>query len=261
MARHVRAGAGWRLTSAEEKNRTRPDVSGAQPEKPAAHRQGWRSEGLTHGVAVQQEEAVGGPSVLQRQVKRVGSVEVHLLLRWQKTAGRRGEEKKERASEQTPPYHGRDVSGPQAQGGPLDVLQEGRAVLGQAVEEGAGQGGGHLQELIGVEERSHGGVQPGESSRGGEHASSWAPGAPQAAETHRTAPLDLLRTTTPNGCLQTSTEYSGSSAFLVAAGTAMGTSKRGLDGSMICSKRSRRRISGTVAAPVLPGPESSLTLT
>lgn len=41
----------------------------------------------------------------------------------------------------------------------MDVLQEGVAVLCQAVDEGGGQGGGHLQKLIGVEERRHRRVQ------------------------------------------------------------------------------------------------------
>lgn len=36
--------------------------------------------GLTHCVAVQQEEAVRVPSVLHRQVKRMGSVQVCLFL-------------------------------------------------------------------------------------------------------------------------------------------------------------------------------------
>lgn len=58
-------------------------------------------------------------------------------------------------------HHGRDVSGPQAEGLPLDVLQERGAVLGQAVDEGARQGGGHLQELVCVEERGHCGVEAG----------------------------------------------------------------------------------------------------
>lgn len=72
------------------------------------------------------------------------------------------------------PHHRRDVSGPQAERPPLDVLQERGAVLGQAVDEGAGQGGGHLQELVRVEERSHCGVEAG--GQGGEaaaHEASW----------------------------------------------------------------------------------------
>lgn len=36
-------------------------------------------------------------------------------------------------------------------------------MLSQAVDEAAGQGGGHLKELIRVEERSHCGVQTGKS--------------------------------------------------------------------------------------------------
>lgn len=40
------------------------------------------SSRLTHGVAVQQEEAVRGPTVLHNQIKGVGSVKVCLLLCW-----------------------------------------------------------------------------------------------------------------------------------------------------------------------------------
>lgn len=69
------------------------------------------------------------------------------------------------------PHHGGYVSGPHAERVPLDVLQEWRAVLGQAVDEGAGQGGGHLQKLIRVEERSHCGVQAGETGRRGQKPS------------------------------------------------------------------------------------------
>ena len=58
-------------------------------------------------------------------------------------------------------YHGRHVSGPHGQGGPMDVMQEGGAVLPQAVDEAAGQGAGELDELIRVEERSHCGVKTG----------------------------------------------------------------------------------------------------
>lgn len=56
-------------------------------------------------------------------------------------------------------HHGRHVPGPQGERVPLDVMQEVRAVLPQAVDEFGGQRGGELQELIGVKERSHGGVQ------------------------------------------------------------------------------------------------------
>lgn len=54
----------------------------------------------------------------------------------------------------------------------MDVLQEGSAVLCQAVDEGGGQGGGHLQKLIGVEERRHRRVQSAtaKQSRGNETA-------------------------------------------------------------------------------------------
>lgn len=90
------------------------------------------------------------------------------------------------------PDHRRDVSGPQAEGVPADLLQEGGAVLGQAVDEGAGQGGGHLQELIGVEERSHRGVQAGGSTRRAREPSGLgAPGpagAPRDLQNHPGGP-------------------------------------------------------------------------
>lgn len=38
------------------------------------------SSTLTHGVAVQQEEAVRGPPVLHNQIERVGSIKVCLFL-------------------------------------------------------------------------------------------------------------------------------------------------------------------------------------
>lgn len=38
--------------------------------------------GLTHRVAVQQEEAVRRPPVLHNQIKRVGSIKVRLFLCW-----------------------------------------------------------------------------------------------------------------------------------------------------------------------------------
>lgn len=58
------------------------------------------------------------------------------------------------------PYNGGLVSGPHGECVPVDVLQEGAAVLGQAVDEATGQRGGHLEKLIGVEQRRHRGVQP-----------------------------------------------------------------------------------------------------
>lgn len=61
------------------------------------------------------------------------------------------------------PYHRGDISGPHGEGVPMDIMEEWRAMLSQAVDEGAGQGGGHLEELIRVEERSHCGVQAGKS--------------------------------------------------------------------------------------------------
>jgi len=45
----------------------------------------------------------------------------------------------------------------------VQVVQEGGAVLPEAVHEAALQRGGHLEELIGVEERRHGGVETGRS--------------------------------------------------------------------------------------------------
>lgn len=42
----------------------------------------------------------------------------------------------------------------------MDIMQKGGAVLAQAIDELTGQGGGELQELIRIEERSHCGVQP-----------------------------------------------------------------------------------------------------
>lgn len=41
----------------------------------------------------------------------------------------------------------------------MDIMQKGGAVLGQAVNEPTRQGGGHLEKLIRIEERSHCGVQ------------------------------------------------------------------------------------------------------
>lgn len=52
--------------------------------------------------------------------------------------------------------------------------------------------------------------------------------------THSNAPVDLLLTLRPNGCFESSTMYSGFSAFLVAVGTEIGTSNRELEGSVIC---------------------------
>lgn len=48
----------------------------------------------------------------------------------------------------------------------MDVLQEGGAVLCQAVDEAGGQRGGHLQKLIGVEERRHRRVQSATAKQG-----------------------------------------------------------------------------------------------
>lgn len=84
-------------------------------------------------------------------------------------------------------------------------------MLSQAVDEGAGQGGGHLQELIRVEERSHCGVQPGEQPAEQDRKSPrLAPGpsskVPREPETYRTAPVDFLWTTRPNGCFEISTK-------------------------------------------------------
>lgn len=56
-------------------------------------------------------------------------------------------------------YGGGLVSGPQGECVPVDVLQEGAAVLRQAVDEAAGQTSGHLKKLIGVEQRRHRRVQ------------------------------------------------------------------------------------------------------
>ena len=56
-------------------------------------------------------------------------------------------------------YRRRDVSGPHGERVPVDVVKEGGAMFSQAVDELTGQGGGELEELIGIEERSHCGVQ------------------------------------------------------------------------------------------------------
>lgn len=55
-------------------------------------------------------------------------------------------------------------------------------MLSQAVDEGAGQGGGHLKELIRVEERSHCGVQAGKSPEQDIHEHIWCAGPLQGAK-------------------------------------------------------------------------------
>lgn len=57
------------------------------------------------------------------------------------------------------PYRRRHVSGPHGESVPVDIMEESGAVFAQAVDELTGEGGGQLQELISVEEGSHGGVQ------------------------------------------------------------------------------------------------------
>lgn len=54
----------------------------------------------------------------------------------------------------------------------MHILQEGGAVLRQAVDEAGGQRRGHLQKLMGVEERRHRRVQPATATqRGGNNTS------------------------------------------------------------------------------------------
>lgn len=57
------------------------------------------------------------------------------------------------------PHSGGLVPGPHGQCVPVEVQQEAGAVLGQAVDEAAGQRGGHLEKLIGEEQRRHRRVQ------------------------------------------------------------------------------------------------------
>lgn len=114
IVRQVRAGAGWRLTSGEEpqvnNKHTASDVLGQQPQKCAEYQAKTMMKllisscsqavascrdlksvsllylrgSLTHGVAVEQEEAVRGPPVLHNQIKRMGSIKVGLFLRWRR---------------------------------------------------------------------------------------------------------------------------------------------------------------------------------
>ena len=57
------------------------------------------------------------------------------------------------------PYHRRHISGPHGECVPVHIMQKGGAVLTQAVNELTLQGGGELEKLIRIEERSHCGVQ------------------------------------------------------------------------------------------------------
>lgn len=142
-----------------------------------------------------------GPPVLHQQIEGVGSVQVGLLL-WSRKH-RVGVVDNQRVCLQRraeAPYHRRDVSGPQAERVPPDVLQEGGAVLGQAVDEGARQGGGHLQELVRVEERSHRGVQPGHSRTGGIRAGAqalWGPGSSLGPRLSGARPVEPRLTARP----------------------------------------------------------------
>ena len=101
----------------------------------------------------------------------------------------------------------------------MDVMQEGGAVLPQAVDEAAGQGAGELDELIRVEERSHCGVKTGKKKM-----ETWDllskyimnkyyytlyhtfSRSSSDNHTHSTVPVESRFTMRPNGSLDSSTE-------------------------------------------------------
>lgn len=126
---------------------------------------------LTHCIAVQQEEAVCIPSLLHGEVKGMSSIQVCLLLQWT-------DEQFYSTCPKSPQvtrcqmeyillnivqvdkqvnrfYHRRHVSGPHGECVPVDIMQEGGAVLPEAIDELAGQGSGELEKLIRVEQRSY----------------------------------------------------------------------------------------------------------
>lgn len=57
-------------------------------------------------------------------------------------------------------YRGGHITGPEGEGVPVEAVQQSAAVLPQPIQEPGGQRGGDLQELIGEDQGSHGGVEP-----------------------------------------------------------------------------------------------------